>query len=79
MVVVREEKGPKKMITGISGFGFFFVQKWPFRDSKLFCKKWVAETPIFIVFFGCAFFGQVVKKGKFWTPTKKKQKKMTDN
>ena len=37
------------MITGISGFGFF-SQKWPFRDAKLFSKKWVAETPIFIVF-----------------------------
>ena len=71
-VVVREEKG-KKMITGISEFGFF-VQKWPFRDSELFSTKWVAETPIFIVFLGARFFGQVVKKGKFWTPTKKRRK-----
>ena len=66
------------MITGISGFGFFLVQKWPFRDSKLFSKKWVAETPIFIVFLGARFFGQVVKKGDFGHPPKIK-KKLTDN
>ena len=71
-VVEREEKGPKKMITGISGF-VFFVQKWPFRDSKLFSKKWVGETPIFIVFFGCALGWPSCQKGKIWTPTKKEK------
>ena len=42
-VVEREEKGPKN-----DNWNFwigFFVQKWPFRDAKLFSKKWVAETP----------------------------------
>ena len=40
-VVERKEKGKKKL-------EFLdlvvFVQKWPFRDAKLFSKKWVAET-----------------------------------
>ena len=51
------------MITGISGFGFFLVQKSPFRDAYLFFKNVFAETPIFIVFLGARFLGQVVKKG----------------
>ena len=63
------------MITGISGFGFF-VQKWPFRDAHLFSKK-LAETPIFIVFFGCALLGQGFKKRNFGHP--QKRKKLTDN
>ena len=29
----KRKKGKKKMITGISEFGVFFVQKWPFRDA----------------------------------------------
>ena len=58
------------MITGISGLGFF-VQKWPFRDTHLFFKKCLAETPIFMVFWGACFLGQVVKKGTLWTPTKR--------
>ena len=37
-------------------------------------QKNLAETPIFIVFLGARFLGQVVKKGKFSTPTKKKEK-----
>ena len=58
------------MITGISGFGFL-VQKWPFRDANLFFNKWVAETPIFIVFFGGALFGpSCQKKGNFGHPPK---------
>ena len=61
------------MITGISGFGFF-VQKWPFRDSELFSTKWVAETPIFIVFFWVrAFLAKLSKKGNFGNPPKKKE------
>ena len=31
-IAEREENRQKKMITGISGFGFF-VQIWPFRDA----------------------------------------------
>ena len=57
------------MIAGISGFGFL-VQRWPFGDAHLFFKKCLAETSIFIVFFGCALFGPSCQKGTFWTPTK---------
>ena len=52
-----------------------FVQKWPFRDAKLFSTKWVAETPIFIVVFGCELFWPSCQIQEFWTPTKK----LTDN
>ena len=61
-VVEKEEKG-KTMINRISGLGFL-VQKWPFREVHLFFK----------CFLGARFLGQVVKKGKFWTPTKIKRK-----
>ena len=64
------------MITGISGLGFL-VQKWPFRDAHLFFKKCFAETPIFIVFLGACFLGEVVKKGNFGHPPK--NEKLTDN
>ena len=72
MVVVREEKGKKKDDWNFR-IWVFLVQKWPFRDSKRVSRKWVAETPIFIVFLGCAFFGQVVKKGNFGHPPKKEK------
>ena len=57
-------------------FVFFVVEREEkgnkqFRDAKRFSKKWVAETPIFIVFSGCALFGQVVKKGNVGHPSKK--------
>ena len=39
------------MITGISGFGFLFVRKWPFRGAYLLFKTCLGKTPIFIVFF----------------------------
>ena len=54
-------------------FGFL-VQKWPFRDAHLLSKKKGPETPIFIVFLGCALFGPSCQKGKFWTPTQKRRK-----
>ena len=79
-VVVREEKG-KKNDNWNFWIWVFLVQKWPFRDSKLFSTKWVAETPIFIVFWGCALFGPRCQKreilkshpknGKIWLITEK--------
>ena len=66
------------MITAISGFVFkkyFLVQKWPFRDAYLFFKKCLAETPIFIVFFGCALFGPSCQKREILDT----RQKMTDN
>ena len=57
------------------------VQKWPFRDAHLLSKKKGPETPIFIVFFGCALSGprcqkrEILKshpkKGKIWLITEK--------
>ena len=62
------------MITGIYEFGFFFVQKWPFRDAYLFFKNWFAETPIFIVFWGCALSGPSCQKRQFLdTPPQKRK------
>ena len=67
------------MITGISGFGFLLVQKWPFRDAYRLFQKMPCRNPYFYsVFWVRAFVGQVVKKRKFWTPTKK-EKNLTDN
>ena len=65
------------MITGISGFGFF-GPKMAVSWRICFLQKKFAETPIFIVFLGCALFGPSCQKGKFWTPTQKR-KKLTDN
>ena len=57
------------------------VQKRPFRDTQLLFKKKGPETPIFIVFFGCAFSGPSCQKreilkshpknGKIWLITEK--------
>ena len=44
------------MITGISGFGFFLSTNGRFVTQNCFPQKWVAETPIFIVFLGSALF-----------------------
>ena len=55
-VAEREERSPKKDDWN-SRIWDFLVQKWPFRDAHLFIKKCFAETPTFVVFFGCALFG----------------------
>ena len=68
-VAEREENKNKRMITGISGLGFFGSKNGRFVTHICFSKCFV-ETPIFIVFFGARFLGQGVKKGKVWTPTK---------
>ena len=65
------------MITGISGFGFFWSKNGCFV-THIFFKKEKAETPIFIVFGGCALFGPSCQKRKIWTPNQKK-KILTDN
>ena len=65
------------MITGISGFGFL-SKNGRFVTHNCFSKK-LAETPIFIVFFGVrAFWAKVSKKGDFGHPPKK-EKILTDN
>ena len=72
--VVKEKKKAKKMITGISGFDFLLAKNGRFVTQNCSPKQRVAETPIFIVLFGCALFGQVVKKGNFGHPPKKRKK-----
>ena len=70
------------MITGIYEFGFFLVQKWPFRDAQLLFKKKGPETTIFysVFFVVCALFlAKLSKKGKFWTPSQKRRKFFTEN
>ena len=53
---------------------FFLVQKWPFRDAQLLFKK-KALKQLFLLCFLCArFLGQVVTKGKIWTPSQKRRK-----
>ena len=53
--------------------GFFGPKMAVSWRTSAFQKKG-PETPIFIVFLGARFLGQVVKKGKFWTPSQKRRK-----
>ena len=66
------------MITEIYEF-WFLVQKWPFRDAYLLFKKKGPETPIFIVFFVCAFFGPRCQKRGIRKNRQEKMEKLTDN
>ena len=66
------------MIIGISGLGFFGPKMAVSGRTSVFQKKNLAEPPIFIVLFGCAFLGQGVKKGNFGHPPTEK-KTLTDN
>ena len=61
------------MITGIYEFGFFGPNMAVSWRTSAFQKKELAETPNFIVFFGCALLGQGVKKGKFENTPKKEK------
>ena len=63
-LLMKEKERQTKMITGISGF-VLFSRNGRFRDAHLFFKKCFAGTPFLKCFLGCAFFGQVVKKGKY--------------
>ena len=76
--VVENEENDKN-----DNWNFWFlgvlVQRWPFRDAHLFFKKNLAETPIFIVFLGARFLGQVVKKKEILDTHQNKKKKLTDN
>ena len=69
-VVGREEKGPK--LISSFWFGVVLVQKRPLREANPFSQKWVAETPIFIVFLRTRCLGQVVKRKFLGHPPKKK-------
>ena len=59
--VVREENRQNELITGISGFWFFWFKNGRFVTHMFFQKK-IAETPIVIVFLGCALFGPSCQK-----------------
>ena len=58
----KRRKKQKKMITGISECGLFWSNNGRFVTHICFFKKCFAETPIFIVFFGCALFGPSCQK-----------------
>ena len=75
--VVEREKRQKKLITGISGFGFFWSKNGRFVTHNFFQKK--AETPIVIVCWGCAFSGPSCQKKAILDPPPKKKKILTDN
>ena len=68
------------MITGNSGFGFFLSKNGRFVTHNCFFQKFLAETPIFKLFWGCALSGpscQSRKREFLDTPPKKKI--LTDN
>ena len=62
------------MITEIYKFWVFWSKNGRFVTHNCFSKKKGPETPIFIVFFGCAFSGPRCQKGKFCKATQKKGK-----
>ena len=72
-VFEREERGKKKHDNWNFWFWFFWSKNGRFVTHICFSKK-LAETPIFIVFFGCALFGpRCQKKGNFGHPPKKEK------
>ena len=76
--VVEREKRPKQNDNWNFWICVFWSKNGRFVTHNCFSKK--AETPIFIVFGGGRFLGQVIKKGNFWTPPPQKKKKiLTDN
>ena len=78
-VVEREENRQKKMITGIYEFWFFWSKNGRFVTHICFPKKKAPETPIFIVFLGCALFGPSCQKREIVDTHPKKKKIFTDN
>ena len=70
---VEREESRQKMIIGISGFGFFGPKMAISWRISFIQKKEKAETPIFIVFWGCALFGPSCQKRKFGHPPKKEK------
>ena len=67
------------MITGIYGFGFFLSKNGRFVTQNCFPQNWFAETPIFIVFFGCALSGPSCQKREILETHQKRKKIWTDN
>ena len=59
------------MITGISGFGFFWSKNGRFVMHNFFSNKNRLKPQLLKCFGGAHFLGQVVKKGNFWAPPKK--------
>ena len=62
------------MITGIYEFGIFWSKNGRFVTHICFSKNRPWNPYFYSVFWGARFLGQVVKKGKFWTPTQKRRK-----
>ena len=73
----EKKKEKKKKITGISGFGFLLVQKWPFRDAHLFFSKKPCWNP-YSVLGVRAFWAKLSKKGNFAHPPEKKNWLITE-
>ena len=71
---VVERRKQEKMITEIYEFWFFWSKNGRFVTHNCFSKK-RPETPNFIVFFGCAFFGPRCQKREILKSHPKKRKK----
>ena len=81
-LLLKKKKKAKNNDNWNFWFGFFLVQKWPFRDAHLFFKKNLLKPlppPIFIVFFGCALFGPSCQKREILDTHQNKRKNLTDN
>ena len=70
-LLLKEKKGKRKMITGISGFGFFGPKMAVSWRITFFQKNRL--KPLFYIVLGVrVFWAKLSKKGNFWTPPKKK-------
>ena len=57
---------------------FFCPQNGCFVTQNCFPKNGLLKPPFLLCFLGARFLAKLSKKGKFWTPTKRKEK-LTDN
>ena len=76
--VVEREENRQKMITGISGFWFFWSKNGRFVTHVFFQKKF-AEAPFFTMFLGCALLGPSCQKREILDTHPKKKKILIDN
>ena len=78
--VVQEKKKANTNDSRNMFFWFVLVEKWPFRDSYLFPKKYCLLSPYFYSLWGVHAFGPSCQKREFLAPPpKKKEKMLNDN
>ena len=78
LLFTEKKKVLEKMITGISGFGFFLSKNGRFVTRISLSKNALLKPHISIVFWGCALFGPSCQKRET-LDTHPRKKTLTDN